>query len=158
MALKDPVVVYYAKTNTEAAMLCHMLNQAGCEAHLMEDNNFLGFWMGGTLPTLHWPKVWVERANGERAAELLRQFEQTRRDREADRAQPDWDRTIVTTECEECGERVAFSARVLGSVQNCPYCGKHIDVEEEKPDEYWGEPEIEEPRPEDENDDDEKWS
>ncbi len=141
MALKDPVVVYYAQNNTEAALLCHMLNQAGCEAHLMEDNDFLGFWPGGTLPTLHWPKVWVERANGEWAAELLRQFEQTRRDREPDRAAPDWDRTIVTTACEECGERVSFSARVLGSVQNCPNCGKYIDVEEESSDAQWEEAE-----------------
>jgi hypothetical protein len=129
MALQNPIAVYYAKTNTEAASLCHMLNEAGIEAHLMEDLSSVGFGWGGPMPNVHWPKVWVDKSNEQQAAAILQKYEQSVYDHQPERAAGVGDETIVQAVCEECGEASMFSGRILGTVQECPVCGAFMDVE-----------------------------
>jgi len=41
--------------------------------------------------------------------------------------------------CEKCGERSAFPASQLGSVQQCQHCGAYVDVQNEESSEEDGE-------------------
>ncbi len=129
MALDDPVAVYYAKSNTEAASVCHMLNDAGIEAHLIEDESNVGFGWAGPMSNLLWPKVFVDKSNEEEAAAILQKYEQSVYDHQPERAAGVGDETLVQAVCEECGAASMFSGRILGTVQECPACGSFMDVE-----------------------------
>ena len=143
MALQDPVAIYYAKTNTEAMLLCHILKQDGIEAFLMEDNSMTGVWIADMLGNIRLPKVWVDKSDEARAAALIQKYEQNRFDHDPERAQGVGDETLVQAACEECGHSSMFSGRILGSVQECPVCGKFMDVESAddrtEGEEGWGE-------------------
>lgn len=71
MALQDPVAIFTAASNIRAHDLCHVLVQSGIEAHVTDDFSVVGLWQGGTLPGIHSPKIWVDQADAERAAEIL---------------------------------------------------------------------------------------
>jgi hypothetical protein len=127
MALQDPVAIFTASSNVRAQALCHVLAQSGVEAHVTEDLSLVGLWMGGTIPGIHIPQVWVDRADAERAAAILRQHEQREAELRADlpsaaEAEP------VQAVCEECGRPASFPAAQRGSVQACPHCGAYMDV------------------------------
>jgi len=127
MALKDPVAIFTASSNIRAQALCHALIQSGIEAHVIEDVSLGGLWIGGTLPGIHSPKIWVDRVDAEHAAAILQEHEQ----REAElrpAPPPDDEDEQVLTVCEECGGSVAFPASQRGSVQECLHCGSYVDV------------------------------
>jgi hypothetical protein len=127
MALQDPVAIFTASSNVRAQALCHVLAQSGVEAHVTEDLSLAGLWMGGTLPGIHSPQVWVDRADAERAAAILQQHEQREAELRADlppAAEAGW----VQAVCEECGRSATFPASQRGSVQECPHCGSYLDV------------------------------
>ena len=63
MALNSPVAASTPASNFEAQLICHMLNQSGIEAHYIEDLSLAGLWIGGTIPGIHKPNIWVERAD-----------------------------------------------------------------------------------------------
>lgn len=127
MALRDPVAIFTASSNIRAQALCHLLAQSGVEAYVTEDFSLAGLWIGGTIPGIHSPKVWVDRADAERAAAILQQHEQREKELQADpTSAPEADRVQVV--CEECGRSVAFPVFQRGSVQTCPMCGAYVDV------------------------------
>src|SRR5260370_26308117 len=127
MALNDPVAIFTASSNIRAQALCHALIQSGIEAHVIEDGACGGLWIGGTLPGIHSPKIWVDRAAAEHAAAILQEHEQ--REAELRPAPPSADEAEqVQTVCEECGASVAFPASQRGSVQECLHCGSYVDV------------------------------
>jgi Putative prokaryotic signal transducing protein len=129
MALQEPVAVYSAKTNTEAMMLCYTLKQEGIEANLMEDLSSIGLGEGGTPPNIHLLKVWVDKSDESRAAEILQNYEKSVFDHLPERTAGVADETLVQAVCEGCGKASMFSGKILGSVQECPFCGDFMDVE-----------------------------
>jgi len=128
MSMRDPVAVYNAANNMEAAFVRDALVAAGLDAFVIEDVSQVGAWIGGGhIAEIHKPQVWVERADVERAKPVLDAFER----RAADlRAAPDPDQGGPTIEavCEECGSRSPFPATQRGSVQQCPHCNAYMDV------------------------------
>src|SRR5215831_15111829 len=75
MAFRDPVAVYNAANNLQAIFVRDALIAAGVEAFVIEDVSQVGTWMGGLIPEIHKPQVWVERADIERAKPVLDDFE-----------------------------------------------------------------------------------
>src|SRR5262245_54356249 len=114
MTLQNPVAIFTASSNNRAHMICHLLIQSGIEAHVTEDESLVGLWWGGTLPGVHTPKVWVDRADAERAASIIQENER----REAELRQPstgsDDELQVV---CPECGQTAPFPSAQRGSVQ-----------------------------------------
>jgi len=128
MALKDPVIAYTAGTNQEAHHVCDLLNEAGVEAYVLEDNplNEVGVMVWGPNPAIHRPKVWVDRKDIEHAQPILLDYETRlaeRREAEKDKSLP------VQITCEDCGNKSVFAYALLGTVQTCTHCGAFLDVE-----------------------------
>ena len=117
MALQDPVAVYDAASDIEAQQICNLLNEAGVEAYLTEDDAQVGQVMK--------PQVWVDRSAIDRAQPMLQEYE-----RRQQRGTAQADDAVVESVCEECGKRTAFSASQEGTVQTCPQCGAYMDVGE----------------------------
>ena len=148
MALISPIAVSTPASNFEAQLICHMLNQSGIEAYYMEDLSLAGLWVGGTVPGIHKPKIWVEKAEADQAFALIREFEKTQNERRNPAADVDLTKTTINEVCEECGKVNAFPGKVSGTVQNCLYCGQYMDVGEldefgDWPDEAEDQPESE---------------
>lgn len=122
MGLSDPVKVYAATSNTEAQLICRLLEAGGLEAYAGEDLSPAGIWMGGTITGVFDAGVFVSRTDGERAVELIREHER----REAERSTAAG--AEVETTCERCGKTAAFPAAQRGTIQNCPHCRAMIDV------------------------------
>jgi hypothetical protein len=147
MALQDPVAVYTAGTNLEAVMVCHILQQAGIEALVMEES--VGVWIGGTLPGIHNPQVLVGRDDVARATVLVQDYESRNRTPDPG-AHPEGVQTSTSVDavCEECGQMSTFPAGQRGTVQDCPKCGALMDVGLDEFGDGWSEAIREEPEPE----------
>jgi hypothetical protein len=130
MALSDPIAVSTPASNLEAQLICHMLNQSGIEAHIMEDLSLAGLWIGGTVPGIHKPQVWVEKTQADQAFVLIRDFEKTQNERRNPAAEVDLTKTTINEVCEDCGEINAFPGTMTGTVQNCIHCAAYMDVGE----------------------------
>jgi len=128
MPLQDPVAVYTARTNTEAQIVRHLLIQSGVEAFAVEDLSVVGLWMGGTIPGVDTPKVWVDRADVERAVPILREYEQRAAERRLAEPTSVSAGPGVEATCDECGECSPFPPEQRGTVQECPHCGAYMDV------------------------------
>ncbi|MFL5242363.1 MAG: hypothetical protein ACJ8FY_09670 [Gemmataceae bacterium] len=137
MALTDPVAIFTASSNIRARALCHALVQSGIEAHVIEDVSLGGLWVGGTLPGIHSPKIWVDRAEAEHAAAILQEHEQREADLQTAPPPADDDQQVQTV-CEECGGSLAFPASQRGSVQECLHCGSYVDVVADDEVSDWG--------------------
>jgi hypothetical protein len=125
MALTDPVKIYDAEDNIHALLIRQMLQDADVEAFASEQDSPNSIWPAGILPEFYDAGVWVNRADAERAAELIREHERLELERE--NAQGD----DVEVTCEECGQKSTFPAAQRGSVQECPNCGAYVDVGEQ---------------------------
>jgi len=145
MALSDPISAYNAASNIEAHLVRQMLEEAGIEAHVVEDTSVVGLWFGGALPEIHKPQVWIERADAERSAPVLAAYEDEAERRRREFAEGD---PVVVT-CEACGAAEMFPAHQIDSVQSCPACGAFVDVVDEIP---WADESApqEQPEPRDE--------
>jgi hypothetical protein len=137
MELKEPIAVYNAATNVEAHVVAMFLVEGGVEAFATEDLSLVGLWMFGTLPEIHKPQVWVSAADRERAAQLLQDYERQAAER-TQTTQDDESLEPIEVVCEECGQASSFPAEQRGSVQYCPHCAAHLDVESgDDGDRYW---------------------
>ena len=131
MALRDPVAAYNAANNIEALFVRDRLIDAGVEAFVIEDVSQIGAWVGGLVPEIHKPQVFVERADLDRAKPVVDEFEQgVARHRsgmpQGNAAPP------IDVLCDECGTRTSFSADLKGTVQQCPRCHAYLDVGDEE--------------------------
>src|SRR5262245_45619074 len=108
VALRDPLAVYNAATNMEALFVRDGLLSAGGEAFVTEDVSVVGGWVGGVIPEIHKPQVWVERTDAERATPVLNSFE--RRKAELQGQHSDSSAAPVEVVCEDCGQSVLFPA------------------------------------------------
>jgi hypothetical protein len=145
MALSNPIAVSTSASNLEAQLICHMLNKSGIEAHVMEDLSLAGLWIGGTVPGIHNPKIYVDKPNAQQAEALIREFEQAQNEQRNPAAGVDLTKTTINEVCEECGRVNAFPGNVSGTVQNCLYCGQYMDVGELEEFDDWSD-EADDPR------------
>ena len=130
MALQDPVAVYNAANNMEAVFLRDVLKDAGIEAYATEDVSQVGTWIGGLVPEIHKPQVWVERDAVERAAAFIVDYEQRQKERRSAEAQTAPSDATIDVVCEECGQTTSFRSSLRGSVQQCAHCREYVDVGE----------------------------
>ena len=138
----NPIVVYTAESNTDADFVQEFLKQNGVEAYSVEDNSLVGYWMGGTLPGIHKPQVWVDKPDADRATQLIQQYLE-KKQKNGSAAKTDKDEPIEVT-CDECGEKNIFSGSLSGTVQECEKCKAYLDVGElDWPSDFdFGEPET----------------
>jgi hypothetical protein len=122
MPIQDPYKIYTADNNIEAILLVEMLQAAGIEAFVDEDQ----FWALGTLTQLHRSNVWIEKSTASKAADLIARFEE----RKWQRTHPTGDAAPIPVHCEECGKVSAFPANLRGTTQECFHCGAYVDVGE----------------------------
>lgn len=128
MALSDPIAAYNAESNIDARLAQQFLEVAGIECYVTEDNPIVTVGWLGPLPELHKPQVWVERADTERVAQLLTEYEEIRRQRIArSRAESTGP---IPVRCEQCGQESEFAAGLQGTIQDCRHCGAAVDVGE----------------------------
>ncbi|MBS0261853.1 MAG: DUF2007 domain-containing protein [Planctomycetes bacterium] len=129
MPLQDPVAIYNASTNLQAQQVCMVLQQAGIEAFAVEDLSRGADWVGGLIPEIHKPQVWVDRGDSERARQVIANYEARAAalhgGPQVHDAQP------IEMICEECEGQMTFPAAQRGSVQECPHCGAYVDVGED---------------------------
>jgi rubredoxin len=115
MALRDPLAVYNAANNLEAHLLRNLLADAGIEAFVTEDVSQIGTWMGGLVPEIHKPQVWIDRQDSDRAKPVLDDYERRLAEREntveGDSEGPD------AAVCLACGEILAAGQSA------CSACG-----------------------------------
>jgi hypothetical protein len=137
MALNDPIAAYNAETNLDAHLVATALREAGLEANVIEDVSTAGLWLGGVVPEIHKPQVWIERADADRAKPVLEDFEHRR----AERRRVAADAPDIEVLCEECGTKSMFPGNQYGSVQNCPHCRAFVDVGDDVPFDGWDETE-----------------
>ena len=137
MALRDPVAIYNAANNLEAHFLRDGLIAAGIEAFVIEDLSQVGTWVGGLVPEIHKPQIWVEREDIERARPFLEEFEARAAELRESGAGNDAATPPIEVVCEECGGCASFPAVQKGSVQQCPHCGAYVDVGETELPEGW---------------------
>jgi hypothetical protein len=149
MGLRDPIAVYNAADNMEAVFVRDALVAAGIEAYVTEDVSQVGAWVGGFIPELHKPQVWVERADSERARPVLDNYEERAAHLRGDRASAALAEPPVEVVCDRCGGHASFPATQEGSVQQCPHCGAYLDVGDTETTDGWGDAEGEPAKPED---------
>ena len=126
MALRDPIAVYTAANNLEAALVCQILTSSGIEAYTVEDASVAGQWMFGLLPEIHRPQVWIERAHLAQAKPIVESYERGR----GGKADGTHDDAPIQVVCEECQRQLEFPASRRGSLETCVYCGAYVDVGE----------------------------
>ncbi|HEX3602330.1 MAG TPA: hypothetical protein VHU84_19405 [Lacipirellulaceae bacterium] len=140
MAISNPVAVYNAENNAEAQMLCNFLEANGVEAYVTRDESVVGLWTFGTLPEIHKPQVWVDRASIDPTAPLLAEYERERARRRASQSPSESKGEPIAVLCEDCGKTSSFAASQRGTVQDCSHCGSFVDVEEGDDEaEWWNE-------------------
>lgn len=149
MALRDPVAAYNAANNVEAHLVRNALLLSGVEAHVTEDVSQVGTWLGGLIPEIHKPQVWIDRADIERAKPILDGFERRAAELRGTRAEGDAAEPPIEAICEDCGGRASFPAAQRGSVQQCPHCRAYLDVGGEAWSDDWSETEAREAPDED---------
>lgn len=137
MALNDPIAAYNAGNNLEAHLVCGVLIEAGINAMVIEDVSQVGAWIGGLVPEIHKPQVWIERADINRAKPVLDEYERRAAARRATNAGTAAE--TIEVMCEECGKPSKFPAAQKGSVQSCPHCQAFVDVGDEVDFDGWDE-------------------
>jgi hypothetical protein len=137
MEFKEPFKIYTAASNMEAHMIVSILNSEGVAAFADEDQSVVSLWAFGTIRQFHQPNVWIDKSNVQKAAELIRHFEEQKRNRE----NADSSGNELQVECEACGKMSTFPSSLDGTTQECSHCGAYIDVGELDWDEDFGEPE-----------------
>ena len=145
MNLDGPIAIFTAESNSEAVFLQQLLERAGINAVCVEDNTDVGLSIGGMIPALHKPQVWISRADTEFVSSLLERYEELRESKKALKWANDVEQIEVV--CDECDQISSFSASLAGTVQECIRCATFLDVGEEEEDSMgneWDVPIVEE--------------
>ena len=83
------------------------------------------------------PQVWVDETNFQKAAELIQEYEETKR---AHRTSVEGS-GVIEVICEDCGKATPFPGSLKGTTQECPHCRAFVDVGEIPWDDAFGIPE-----------------
>ncbi len=119
----EPICVHRTNTPEEADIVIAWLDDRGVQATAMDRGNPGVLAFGAT--DLEGIAICVaDEETARRAKELL---EEHARERTA--ATPGTATDPIEIKCEECGETVAFPPETQGTVQDCPQCGAHLDVD-----------------------------
>lgn len=121
---KDKRCVFVADTQASAQGISHWLESCGIENFLM-DKTTLGMSNGVSFTTNNpaadgW-QVWVK--DHEKIDEAISLLDE-RQHLKAKRA----DLGPVESRCESCGTVSEFAGEQRGSIQDCPQCGRYMDV------------------------------
>ena len=108
MNLKDPVPAYNGVDTVEVHILQNMLDEAGIDAFIMEDDSPVGFWIGGRMPEIHKPQVWIERVDIDRAKPILDEYERLIAERRAADADQDTNVQPIKVTCDECHKEAVY--------------------------------------------------
>lgn len=138
MDFQHPTVAYEAATNLEAHVIVEMLLANGIEALAVEDQSGVSLWSFGTISQFHKPKIWIEKENLTAVAQLIQEFEESKRQRNQPIEEPG-DLEVV---CEECGKATLFPAKLEGTLQECTHCDAYVDVGDLPWEDDFGEPEA----------------
>lgn len=136
MIYRDPKCVYVADSPAMAGMVAGWLSGRGFAVEVMSEATLGGFegltWIVPGI-SLRGLEVWVlDEGQAEPARALLAEQAQEIAALRSARAE----RTgTVTATCEECGQASEFPASQMGTTQDCPRCGRYMDVPD--PDENW---------------------
>ena len=135
--MQDPMAAYTAESNFEAHMVCSMLTEASIDAMVVEDVSQVAVWIGGLLPQVHKPQVWIERAQLSRAQPLLDTYSR----KKFDRVEAEYNEIVtpIKVVCEDCKETTEFPASLKGSTEICSHCGAFVDVGEDETFNDWKE-------------------
>jgi hypothetical protein len=117
MALPHPTAVFNAASNVEAHLVQSLLMEAGIEAFAVDDVSMVGVWAFGHLPEIHKPQVFVDRANADRAREVIEAYDSKAMFAEAAARQQSF--------CYSCGDAVEYGT------PTCPACGSPLDWDED---------------------------
>ena len=80
MEFKEPFKLYTAESNIEAHTIVGILNAEGVAAFAEEDQSGVSLWGFGRISQFHQPNVWIEKSTSKQAAELIRRFEEKKRE------------------------------------------------------------------------------
>ena len=121
---KNKRCVFVADTQAAAQGISHWLDRYGIE-NLLIDKTTLGMSNGVSFtsndPSSDGWQVWIKDPDRiEEALELLDERRQVQ-DKKSKMAP-------VNATCEECGATSEFTGSQRGSIQDCPKCGKFMDV------------------------------
>lgn len=130
MALRDPVAVYSARHQMEAHLLREKLGEYGIEAFITEGTSQLE--SGGMLGEMRLsqrPQLWVDREQQPMAMRMLAAYEEWQAAQAPSPAATLDTHEPIAVVCEDCGHGALFVRALAGTIQNCPHCGKYVDVE-----------------------------
>ncbi len=127
MISRDPSCVFVAADAAQAAVVANWLEHQGVPAQVMDTMTLGGLegltaWTGISARGI---EVWVVRqADAEVACTMIAEHDQALSALLAGKASAG----AVSAHCEECGCTSEFPGQQRGTVQNCPHCGRYLDV------------------------------
>ncbi len=136
MISRDQRCVYVVDNFADGGLVVALLGEEGIEAEIINSATLGGLeGVASMAPRagIKGMEVWVhDLAKVEPAKQILEErFEQVR----SLRAQREARTGTIDAACEECGRSSTFPASQGGTVQDCPYCQKYMDVPD--PDDEW---------------------
>ncbi|MCA9062018.1 MAG: DUF2007 domain-containing protein [Planctomycetaceae bacterium] len=126
MKFAEPFKAYWAESNVEAHLVADLLASNGIESFVEEEHTATSLWVMGRISQFHQSNIWIDRSSAPAAAEVIREFEERKKNRASAGSSP----TRVLATCDECGKVTAFPETMNGTVQNCPHCSAFLDVGE----------------------------
>ncbi len=124
MKFAKPFKAYWAESNVEAHLVVQGLSTIGVEAFADEDVSGASLWGFGRIGQFHQPIVWIDESDAERAAAVVKEFE----DKKQALARANANAADIEVPCEECEAVLFFPAAMNGTTQDCSQCGAYIDV------------------------------
>jgi len=127
MIPRDPKCVFVAADAGQASVVADWLEHQGVPARVMDTMTLGGLegltaWTGVSSRGV---EVWVtHEVDADVARKLLAEHEGLQSSRGSQKAS----RGPVSALCEECGGASEFPGDRRGTVQNCPHCGRYMDV------------------------------
>lgn len=130
MISRDSKCVYVGNSVSEATVVANWLEHQGIDTQVMDSLTHGGLeglaaWTGASSRGI---ELWVsDPEDADHARELIEQHGEFQAQAEVanERKEP------VLAFCEECGQSATFRSELLGSIQDCPHCGRYMDVVED---------------------------
>lgn len=129
MSERDPRSVFEADDDVTARAAAAWLAEHGIDAEVIGDLASGGFGeMTGLVSHARPPVIEVRVKDATVAEEAREQLATWASGIQARRERREALTGDLIVACEECGKQVVFAASQAGNVEECPYCGRYIDV------------------------------
>lgn len=132
MISRDPKCVFVGNNAAESTVLANWLEHQGISTQVMDTLTHGGLagltaWTGTSNRGI---EVWVvSPEDAAKARDLIAENEEI-----VSASAPPDDETTVLAFCEECGRSSEFPGNCRGTIQDCPHCGRYMDVVEDDTD------------------------